>query len=229
MAILDRDDEKGEALAKELGSNAAFFLMDATEEDTIKKAVEDASNKFGGIHGCVASAGVGSAATIVGKKPGQVHDSGIFDFVQKVNVYGVFNVNKYCASEMLKNEPDQFGLRGVLVNVASVAAQDGQKGQVAYAASKGAVQSMTLPMARDLGRHGVRVITILPGSMETPLMAAASDKVKQGLAMSIIAPKRLGLPEEFANLVATCIDNSYLNGVCIRLDGGIRMPYTSKI
>lgn len=203
--------------------------MDATDEPSIKKAVEDACSKFGAIHGCVASAGVGAATTLLGKKRGQVHDSGIFDFVQKVNLYGVVNVNKYCADKMALNEADEHGLRGVIVNVASVAAQDGQKGQVAYAASKGAVAAMTLPMARDLGRYGIRVITILPGTMETPLMAAASDVVKKGLAMSIIAPKRLGLPEEFAHMVGACIDNTYLNGVTIRLDGGIRMPYASKI
>lgn len=203
--------------------------MDATDEPSIKKAVEDAKAKFGSIHGCIASAGVGAAITTIGKKAGQVHNSEMFDLVQKINLYGVVNVNKYCADIMARQEPDEHGLRGVIINVASVAAQDGQKGQLAYAASKGAVASMTLPMARDLGRYGIRCICILPGTMETPLMAAASDAVKQGLSMSIIAPKRLGLPQEFAHLVTSCVDNTYLNGVTIRLDGGIRMPYASKM
>eukprot|EP00511_Aplanochytrium_stocchinoi_P004280 CAMPEP_0204825470 /NCGR_PEP_ID=MMETSP1346-20131115/3345_1 /ASSEMBLY_ACC=CAM_ASM_000771 /TAXON_ID=215587 /ORGANISM="Aplanochytrium stocchinoi, Strain GSBS06" /LENGTH=260 /DNA_ID=CAMNT_0051953117 /DNA_START=105 /DNA_END=887 /DNA_ORIENTATION=+ len=227
VAVLDRDAERGEALAKELGSNVAFFKMDATDEASIKQSVDDSLAKFGSIHGVVACAGIGAATTTIGKKG--AHDSGIFDFVLKVNLYGVFNLNKYAAVEMAKNEPDEHGLRGVIINCASVAAQDGQKGQVAYAASKGGVSAMTLPMARDLGRYGIRVMTILPGTMETPLMAAASDVVKQGLALNIIAPKRLGLPQEYASLCASIIDNPYLNGECIRLDGGIRMAYSSKL
>mmetsp|Transcript_14177 Transcript_14177/g.25363 ORF Transcript_14177/g.25363 Transcript_14177/m.25363 type:complete len:261 (-) Transcript_14177:58-840(-) len=228
VGILDRDEERGEQLAKELGPRAAFFNIDATDEDSIKAAVDAAKEKFGGIHGCVTCAGVGAATTTINKKGG-VHDSGIFDFVMKVNVYGVFNLAKYSAKYMAENEPDQHGLRGVVVNCASVAAIDGQKGQAAYGASKGAVVSMTLPMARDLGSFGIRVNTICPGIMETPMMAAASDKVKQGLAVSVVAPKRLGLPEEFAQLACHIIDNPYLNGESIRLDGGIRMGYQSKI
>lgn len=228
VCVLDRDEERGKAIAAELGDKSEFYFIDATDEESIKKAVDAAAAKFGGIHGCIACAGIGAAQTTISKKF-EAHDSKIFDFVIQVNLYGVFNLNKHCATYMAKNDPDQFGLRGVIINVASVAAQDGQKGQVSYAASKGAVTAMTLPMARDLGRHGIRVMTVLPGIMETPLMAAASDKVKEGLAISVIAPKRLGLPDEFANLCASIIDNAYLNGECIRLDGGIRMAYTSKI
>merc|ERR1712107_470798 len=129
---------------------------------------------------------------------------------------------------MSKNAPDANGLRGVIFNCAFVAAQDGQKGQVAYSASKGAVTAMTLPMARDLGKYGIRVMTILPGTFETPLMMGASDVVKAGLALNIIAPKRLGIPTEYATLCANIIDNPYLNGECIRLDGGIRMAFSEK-
>ena len=130
---------------------------------------------------------------------------------------------------MIKNKPDENGLRGTIVNCSSVAAYDGQKGQVAYAASKGAVISMTLPMARDLGSHGIRVNCVCPGVMDTPLMAATTDEVRQSLSNSIVAPKRLGLPKEFAQLVCCLFDNCYINGENIRLDGGIRMQYSSKL
>ena len=227
VGILDRDEERGQAIAKELGPRTAFFMMDATKEETIKAAVDGAHAKFGNIRGAVACAGVGAATTTIGKKG--IHNSDIFDFVMKVNVYGVFNLCKYTADYMSKNEPDQHGLRGVLINCSSVAGIEGQKGQAAYGASKGAVNSMTLPMARDLGSYGIRVLTIAPGIMNTPLMAAASDQVKQGLAVSVVAPKRLGYPEEFALLAAALIDNSYMNGEVIRIDGGIRMGYASKL
>lgn len=228
VGVLDRDEDKGKQLAAELGPRAAFFFMDATKEETIKKAVDACKDKFGGIHGAVACAGVGAATTTLGKG-GKPHDSGVWDFVIKVNLYGVFNLAKYAASHMANNTPDANGLRGVIINCASVAAIEGQKGQVAYGASKGAVAAMTLPMARDLGTYGIRVLTIAPGIFGTPMMAAASDQVKAGLAVSVIAPKRLGLPEEFAQLALHIIDNAYLNGETIRLDGGIRMAYSSKI
>ncbi len=228
VAVLDRDDEKGQAICKELGPRTAFFEMDATNEDSVKAAVDGAAAKFGAIHGAINCAGVGAAHTTLNKKGG-AHDSGIFDFVIKVNLYGVFNTCKYAATYMAKNEPDANGLRGVLINCSSVAGYEGQKGQVSYAASKGAVIAMTLPMARDLGSYGIRVLTICPGIMETPLMAAASEKVKAGLAVSVVAPKRLGKPEEFAQLCCSMIDNGYWNGETVRLDGGIRMGYASKI
>jgi len=227
VCILDRDEERGKQIEKELGPRAFFVSVDATKEETIKAAVDASLAKFGSIWGAIACAGVGSVHTTIGKKG--PHDSGIFDFVLQVNLYGVFNLCKYAAFAMAKNEPDSDGLRGVLINCASVAALEGQKGQVAYAASKGAVAAMTLPMARDLGTYGIRVNTICPGIMNTPMMAAATEKVRTGLAYSVIAPKRLGLPEEFAQLCVSIIDNSYLNGETIRLDGGIRMAYQSKI
>ena len=169
------------------------------------------------------------AATVTVDKKGAPHASSIFDFVMKVNLFGTFNMCKYSAAEMAKSKPDADGQRGVLINVASVAAIEGQKGQVAYAASKGAVTQMTLPMARDLGTYGIRVMTICPGIFETPLMAAASDVVKKGLAESVVAPKRLGQPPEFALLVTSIVENAYMNGEVIRLDGAIRMGYSSKI
>lgn len=228
VAILDRDVERGEAIAKELGQKTAFFEMDARKEESIKKAVDGAYAKFGNIWGAVNSAGVGGATLTVDKK-GAPHPSDVWDFVIGVNLHGTFNTCKYAAAYMTKNQPDENGLRGILINVASVAALEGQKGQVAYAASKGAVTAMTLPMARDLGVFGIRVLTVCPGIFDTPLMAAASDPVKQGLAVSVIAPKRLGNPKEFALLISQMIENSYMNGEIVRLDGGIRMGYSSKI
>eukprot|EP00924_Labyrinthula_sp_SR-Ha-C_P009801 snap_masked-scaffold_86-processed-gene-0.1-mRNA-1 protein AED:0.08 eAED:0.09 QI:0/-1/0/1/-1/1/1/0/268 len=235
VGILDRDTDRGPELAKELGPRALFVEYDAMEEESIVAAVKTVYEKFGSIHGCVASAGTGSVElTLRGKKKEdgsvkyKVHNSQIFDFVVKVNLYGVFNLNKHCAKYIAMNEPDENGLKGVLINVASVAAVDGQKGQVVYAATKGALCSMTLPMARDLGRIGIRVMTILPGTMDTPMMAAATDAVRKPLLEGIIAPKRFGKPAEFAALCATIVDNSFLNGECIRLDGGVRMPYSSK-
>lgn len=228
VGILDKNDELGKAIAKELGPRAAFFEMDATKEESVKSAVDATVAKFGSLHGAVTCAGVGAATTTLNKKGG-THNSDVWDFVLKINLYGVFNTCKYAAEYMAKNEKDANGCRGVLVNCASVAALEGQKGQVAYAASKGGVTSMTLPMARDLGSYGIRVNTICPGIMGTPMMAMADEKVRTGLAMSVVAPKRLGLPEEFAQLALHIVDNAYLNGETIRLDGGIRMAYTSKI
>lgn len=228
VAILDRDVEKGQALAKELGKNAGFFQMDATSEESIKKAVEDVQKQFGNIWGAVNSAGVGGA-TLTIDKTSKPHPTDTWNFVLAVNLNGTFNMCKYVAQIMSQNKPDANGLRGVLINVASVAALEGQKGQVAYAASKGAVTAMTLPMARDLGVFGIRVLTICPGIFDTPLMAMASDPVKVGLATSVITPKRLGRPHEFGLMVSQIIDNTYLNGENIRLDGGIRMGYSSKI
>jgi 3-hydroxyacyl-CoA dehydrogenase/3-hydroxy-2-methylbutyryl-CoA dehydrogenase len=228
VALLDRDVARGQALAKELGSKTIFVEMDATKEESVKAAVDASMKKFGNIWGAVNCAGVGGATLTVDKK-GAPHPTEVWDFVLKVNLFGTFNCCKYAAAYMTKNQPDENGLRGVLINVASVAALEGQKGQVAYAASKGAVTQMTLPMARDLGQFGIRVLTICPGIFDTPLMAAASDPVKKGLAESVVAPKRLGNPSEFGLLVTQLVENSYMNGEVIRLDGAIRMGYSSKI
>jgi 3-hydroxyacyl-CoA dehydrogenase/3-hydroxy-2-methylbutyryl-CoA dehydrogenase len=203
--------------------------MDATKEEDVKKAIEGAVKKWSTpLWGTINCAGIGAATLTVDKK-GTPHPSNIFDFVMKVNLFGTFNACKYSAAVMFNNKPDEAGLRGVLINVASVAAIEGQKGQVAYAASKGAVTQMTLPMARDLGQYGIRVMTVCPGIFDTPLLGAASDVVKKSLSESVVAPKRLGMPAEFALLVTQIIENSYFNGEIIRLDGAIRMGYSSKI
>merc|ERR1719331_302750 len=145
-------------------------------------------------------------------KKGKPHKAGVFDFIMKLNTYGVFYASSYAASAMAKCEPAADGSRGVIVNVSSVAGIEGQKGQLAYSASKGAVIGMTLPMARDLARYGIRVMTICPGIMDTPLMQAAAPKVKEGLLAQVVEPKRFGQAEEFALLCASIFDNGYLNG-----------------
>merc|ERR1719217_1123366 len=161
------------------------------------------------------------AMTTIDKKM-EPHKSQVFDFVTKLNLYGTFYGSSYGASAMAKLPAAEDGSRGVFINVSSVAGIEGQKGQLVYSASKGAVIGMTLPMARDLGRYGIRVMTIAPGIIDTPLMQAAAPKVKEGLLAQVAAPKRFGTPEEFAQLCATIIDNGYLNGEVISMDGGIR-------
>merc|ERR1712087_567123 len=211
----------GAEIAKELGSRAVFCEMNAMDEHSVASAVEKAVTTFKSLHGCINCAGVGLAMTTIGKdlKP---HSAEAFDKIIKLNLYGTFYGSAHCASAMAKCEPAADGSRGVIVNVASQAGIEGQKGQLAYAASKGAVIGMTLPMARDLARYGIRVMTIAPGIIDTPLMQAAGERVKEGLLRQVAGPKRFGASEEFAGLVASIIDNGYLNGEVIRLDGGLR-------
>jgi 3-hydroxyacyl-CoA dehydrogenase/3-hydroxy-2-methylbutyryl-CoA dehydrogenase len=222
VMILDRNVEQGNALVTKLGSDkAAFVECDVTSEESVKKAVAGTVEKFGRLDGVVNCAGVGSATTTLSKRG--PHPLALFDMVTKINLYGTFNVARFGAEAMAKNEPDASGLRGVIINVASVAAFEGQKGQVAYAASKGAVVAMSLPMARDLSRYGIRVMAIAPGIMDTPMMKMVQPKVKDNLLTSVVAPKRFGHMSEFAHLVKTIIDNKYLNAQTIRMDAGIRM------
>lgn len=220
VSIFDRNAE-GAEVAKGLGERAAFFEVDITAESSVAEAVEKTVAQFGGLHGAINCAGLGMAMTTIGKdlKP---HKAGVFDFIMKLNVYGTFYVCTHAASAMAKLPAAEDGSRGVFINVSSVAGIEGQKGQLVYSASKGAVIGMTLPMARDLGRYGIRVMTIAPGIMDTPLMRAASQKVQDGLLAQVAAPKRFGDPNEFAGLCAQIIDNGYLNGEVIRMDGGIR-------
>merc|ERR1712241_1325960 len=177
--------------------------------------------RFKTLNGIVNCAGTGSAFTTIDKKLNP-HDEKFWDFVVKLNLYGTFHGSSEGAAAMAKLPADEEGNRGVIINVASVAAFEGQKGQLAYSASKGAVVGMTLPMARDLARYGIRVMTIAPGIIDTPLMQAAAPKVKQGLLDQVASPKRFGSGEEFARLVTGIIDCTYLNGEVIRMDGGIR-------
>lgn len=222
VAIFDLNEDLANATAKELGDNAIAFKVDVADEASVKAAVEGTMEKFGAIHVNVNAAGIGAAARTLGRDGPMPLDT--FKFVLNVNLIGTFNVLRLCAEQMARNEPvTQDDERGVVINVASVAAFDGQVGQAAYSASKAGVAGMTLPIARDLGRNGIRVNTIAPGIFETPLMMGAPDKVRDPLIDMVQFPKRLGDAPEFAQLAVQIIENGYLNGETIRLDGGIRM------
>jgi NAD(P)-dependent dehydrogenase (short-subunit alcohol dehydrogenase family) len=218
LTLCDLDAEQGQALATELG--AGWVRADVREEDAVQAAV-DAAASSDGLRICVVSAGAASAQKITGAKG--PHPLPAFATIMDINAIGTFNAWRLAATAMLANEPDDQGERGVLVATASVAAYEGQIGQVAYAASKGAVAAMTLPAARDLAQHGIRVNTIAPGLFDTPMLAALPQDARESLGRSVPFPPRLGRPEEYALLVEQLIVNQMLNGTVIRLDGAIRM------
>ena len=217
--ILDRNAELGEALAKELGG--LFMKADVSSEADVTAAIDAARERFGRIGGAVNCAGIGNAIVTAGKK-GPFPLEG-FEQVIKVNLVGTFNVIRLAAQAMLDNEPNEDGERGVIVNTASVAAFDGQIGQAAYSASKAGIAGMTLPIARDLSRGGIRVLTIAPGLFKTPLLGMLPKEAQESLGAQVPFPSRLGDPDEFAALVQHIFENAMLNGEVIRLDGAIRM------
>jgi 3-hydroxyacyl-CoA dehydrogenase/3-hydroxy-2-methylbutyryl-CoA dehydrogenase len=221
-AIFDLQEERGAALVEKFGSDRVLFVKtNVTSEDDVAGAINQTLEKFGAIHVLVNCAGIGIAEKTVGKdKP---HDLGSFTKVIQVNLIGTFNVIRLAAEKMTLNAPNEEGERGVIINTASVAAFDGQMGQAAYSASKGGIVGMTLPIARDLSKHGIRVMTIAPGLIDTPLFAAAPEKVRQALGAMVPFPPRLGYPSEYAHLAKSIIENPLLNGETIRLDGAIRM------
>jgi NAD(P)-dependent dehydrogenase (short-subunit alcohol dehydrogenase family) len=219
LTIADVNVEKGEALASELG--AAFVACDVREEDDVREAVDAAARADGGLRISVCCAGTGFAQKIAGSRG--PHALEPFAVIIAINLIGTFNVLRHAASAMLGNEPLDDGERGVCVNTASIAAYDGQVGQVAYSASKGGVVGMTLPAARDLASAGIRVVTIAPGLFDTPLLAALPQESRDSLGKSIPWPPRLGLPSEYAQLAAHIVENRMLNGEVIRLDGALRM------
>ena len=223
VVILDMQDEKGRALADELG--AAFCHADVTDTGEVVAAVHTAS-EMGPLRILVNCAGIGWAQRTVGRSGdvGEAHDLGAFEKVVAVNLTGTFNCIRLAASEMSRTEPLGSGERGAIVNTASVAAFDGQIGQASYSASKGGVVGMTLPIARDLAAIGVRVNTIAPGLIDTPLLGMLPEPQKAALGQSVLFPKRLGLPADYASLALELVTNSYMNGETIRMDGGIRMP-----
>jgi 3-hydroxyacyl-CoA dehydrogenase / 3-hydroxy-2-methylbutyryl-CoA dehydrogenase len=222
VAIFDLNEAAGQALVQESGGAATFEKVNVADEESVAAAIANTMSAFGAIHICVNCAGIGSAHKTFGK-------DGPFPLAAwnktiAVNLTGTFNVTRLCAEQMAKNQPfDSSGGRGVIVNIASVAAYDGQIGQAAYSASKAGIVGMTLPMARDLSSIGVRVNTIAPGLIETPLLGGLPAEVLDALAKSVLYPKRLGKPAEIAHLALAIIENDYLNGETIRADGGIRM------
>jgi NAD(P)-dependent dehydrogenase (short-subunit alcohol dehydrogenase family) len=219
--IADLKESEGQALAKELGGSARFVRTDVTDEASARGAVAAAVGGYGRVDGLVNCAGIVYGEKVVGKEG--PHSLAGFVRTININLIGTFNVARLAAAAMAGNVPNAEGERGVIVNTASVAAFDGQVGQEAYAASKGGVVAMTLPLARDLAQFGVRVCTIAPGLFLTPLVAELPQPVQDSLAASIPFPKRLGKPEEFALLAAGIIENMSLNGEVIRLDGALRM------
>ena len=221
--LYDLNAEALEAAAGELGESVAWHAGDVADEDAVKAAIAKAQQVFGTVHVNVNSAGIGGAARTVGKDGAM--PLARFEHIVRVNLIGTFNVLRLCAEVMQLNESQtEDNERGVIINVASIAAFDGQTGQAGYAASKGGIVAMTLPIARDLAKRGVRVMTVAPGVFETPLLARAPEEVREPLIAITQFPKRLGNPDEFAAEVAHIVRCSYLNGETIRLDAGIRMP-----
>lgn len=222
VMLFDLNEENARKAAADLGESASWAAGDVADEDAVKAAIQKTVDTLGGLHINVNSAGIGAAGRTVGKDGPMPLKT--FEFVLRVNLIGTFNCLRLCAEVMQHNEPTtEDGERGVIVNVASVAAFDGQVGQAAYSASKAGVAGMTLPIARDLSRQGIRIATIAPGIFETPMMQFAPPQVREPLIEMTQFPKRLGDPAEFAQTAAYIVNCAYINGEVIRLDGGIRM------
>jgi len=221
VVIADVNETAGAALAKELGSTAFFQGTDVTDEGSVQAAVSKAVDTFGALNGSIQCAGIGHAEKILGKSG--PHSLATFQRVIAINLVGTFNVMRLAAAALEKNTPSAEGERGVLINTASVAAFEGQMGQLAYCASKGGVASMTLPAARELARHGIRVVAVAPGIFDTPLLAGLPEPARVSLGQQVPFPSRLGRPAEFAALVRHIIENEMLNGCVLRLDGALRM------
>jgi NAD(P)-dependent dehydrogenase (short-subunit alcohol dehydrogenase family) len=221
VVICDLDNAKGEALAAELGQRARFIRTDVTSEADATAAIELAKSAFGGVHGLINCAGIGPAERVLGRNGPHRLES--FTRTVQINLVGTFNMIRLAVAAMASGDPNAAGERGVIVNTASAAAYDGQIGQAGYSASKAGVVGMTLPIARELARNGIRVMTIAPGLFFTPMMQSMPQEVQDSLGMSVPFPPRLGQPDEFAALAQHIIENEMLNGETIRLDGALRM------
>ena len=221
VVLADLNEAAGKALAAELGNNARFVTTNVADEASAKACVAAALAAFGGLHGLVNCAGIATAEKVLGKNG--IHALDTFSRTITINLIGSFNMIRLASEAMSVGEPNAAGERGVIVSTASVAAYDGQIGQVAYAASKGGIVAMTLPIARELARFGIRVMTIAPGIFETPMLLGMPQEVQDALGKMVPFPSRLGKPAEYAALVKHIIENEMLNGEVIRLDGAIRM------
>jgi NAD(P)-dependent dehydrogenase (short-subunit alcohol dehydrogenase family) len=219
--IADLNEGAGQSLVTELGASARFVKTDVANTVDAQAAVGLALQEFGAINGLIQCAGILGAARIVGKEG--PHDLALFEKVIRVNLIGTFNMLRLAAAAMVNNPPNENGERGVIINTSSVAAFEGQIGQAAYSASKGGVASLTMPAARELARFGIRVVAIAPGIFDTAMMAGTTEELRQSLGSQIPFPPRLGKPEEFAQMAQAIIENAYLNGEVIRLDGAVRM------
>lgn len=221
VVIADLNQTSGEQTAGELGEQAVFHQTDVTDEASVQSALTATIQRFGALHGAISCAGIGLAERTLSKRG--VHSLASFTKTIQINLIGTFNVLRLAAEAMANNEPGASGERGVIINTASVAAFDGQIGQIAYSASKGGIVGMTLPAARDLATLGIRVMTIAPGIFDTPLLAGLPEAARLSLGQQVPFPSRLGQPREYAALVAHIVQNQMLNGEVIRLDGAIRM------
>lgn len=221
VIIADLNEEKGRELAAELGDQTRFVTTDVTDPDAVQQAIDTATSTFGGLHGVVNCAGIAVAFKVLSKYG--PHDLDLFARAIAINLTGTFNVIRLAAAVMSQAEPNDAGERGVIINTASVAAFDGQIGQAAYSASKGGIVGMTLPIARELARYGIRVATIAPGIFDTPMLAALPEAARESLGKQVPFPPRLGQPAEYAALAKHIVENVMLNGETIRLDGAIRM------
>jgi NAD(P)-dependent dehydrogenase (short-subunit alcohol dehydrogenase family) len=221
ILIADVQEEPSQKLAGELGAKARFVRTDVTDEAAVQNALSAAAQQFGAVHVAINCAGIGGAERVAGKEG--PHNLASFARVIQVNLVGTFNVIRLAAALMAHNEPNAEKERGVIINTASIAAFDGQIGQAAYSASKGGVVSMTLPIARELARFGIRVNTIAPGIFETPMLRALPAEAQQALGAAVPFPPRLGRPDEYAALARQMVENTMLNGTTIRLDGALRM------
>ncbi len=222
VVIADLNEVGGHALAAELGEQTRYLKCNVVNEDDVRAAVQLAKTTFGGLQGAINCAGIGPPAKVL-NKDGTAQALEVFAKIINVNLIGSFNVIRLAAEAMNAQQPNEEGERGVLVNTASIAAYDGQIGQAAYAASKAGLVGMTLPIAREFARIGVRVVTIAPGLFETPLLATLPQDIRESLGRTVPFPSRLGRPQEFAHLVQSILENSMLNGETIRLDGALRM------
>jgi 3-hydroxyacyl-CoA dehydrogenase/3-hydroxy-2-methylbutyryl-CoA dehydrogenase len=223
VVLVDINEEKSAEAVASLGKDARFFPCDVSDPEDVSAAVAGAVEAFGRIDILINAAGMAPAQRVV-SRDGDLHDLELFRKTIGINLIGMFDVIRNVAGAMAGNEPSEEGERGVIVNVASIAAYDGQIGQAAYSASKGGIVAMTLPLARDLANIGVRTMAVAPGIMDTPLLAAAPQELKDSLANLAAFPKRLGTPDDFAKLVVAIVENTMLNGEVIRLDAAARMP-----
>lgn len=222
VIMVDMNHELGTEMQHRLGEHSEFVKLDVTDESAVEQFYKNIAEKYGQLNGLINCAGIGPSAKVLGKNG--IHDLAAFQKVLNINVTGTFNMLRFAADLISKYElKSGEEERGVIVNTASVAAYDGQIGQTAYSASKGAVVAMTLPLARELAQHAIRVMTIAPGIMETPMLKGLPEKVQEALGAMVPFPPRVAKPEEFAHLVGHIMENAYLNGEVIRLDGAIRM------
>ncbi len=222
VTIVDLQEDKAAALVAELGGRTSYLAADVTDAEQVQAAVAEAAGKGPQLRAVVSCAGVGWAARVLGRD-GSAHDLELFRTIIGINLVGTFNVLRLAAAVMAGNDPDEQGERGAIVNTASIAAFEGQIGQIAYAASKAGVVGMTLPAARDLSSVGIRVNTIAPGIVDTPMLAGLPEDTRTALAQGVPFPKRLGTPEDYAKLAVFLLGHAYVNGETVRMDAALRM------